>query len=295
MIDTPDLRHLRYFVVLAEELSFGRAAERLGITQPTLSLQIQALERQVGAPLLSRRPRVRLTEVGTALLGDARQALTVAAAALDAARRTARGERGVLTLGVVSSTLLVPALAGAIRRYRERYPVVELRLRELPTFTQLEALRDRRIDVGLLRQPPTDTEVIRRAVARERLVVALPSAHRLASQERLQLSALAGEPFVFFPRAVNPHLYDHMIEVCRRAGVAPRVVQEATEFQTCVSLVETGLGVTIVPDGIRRIRAPGVVYRKLRDARAYTDIALCWRRGDDSARVAALAGLMPGI
>jgi DNA-binding transcriptional LysR family regulator len=287
-----ELRHFRYFIAAAEELNFARAAERLGLAQPSLSLQIQALERLTGATLFHRRPRVRLTEAGEALLVQARRTLAQAEEALEAARRAARGELGVLTLGVVPSTLLVASLTQSIRRFRELHPGVEVRLVEMSTTEQMTALGMERIDAGLLRQPSRDSPFACEVVAEEPLLAVLPAAHRLARRRTLPLSLLAEESFVFFPRVVNPPLYDHLTSIFRRSGFIPRVVQEASEFQSCVSLVEAGFGVSVVPAGVGSIAVPGVVYRPIRAKDGLTAVALCWRQHDSSPRVTALLELM---
>lgn len=293
MSESVELRHLRYFVAVAEELSFRLAAERLGIAQPSLSLQIQALERVVGAALLERRPQVRLTEAGEALLVHARPVLAQTDEAILVTRRVAEGKAGVLRLGVVPSVLLASPLSRAIRRFREEHGGVELRLWEMSTAHQFAALRAERIDVGLLREPPGDVEFLCETVTRERLLAVLPSAHPLAASSVVDLSALAQEPWIFFPRSVNPQLHDHFRLLFSQAGFTPQVVQEIAEFQAGVSLVEAGLGVAIVPAGVRHIRVPGVVYRAIRGLDARTRIALCWRQDRSSPLVLALRKLLP--
>lgn len=287
-----ELRHLRYFIAVAEALSFGKAAGHLGITQPSLSLQVQALEKEVGARLLERRPRVRLTEAGSALLATAKRVLAEVEDGVESVRRVARGEVGTLRFGVVASTLLVPSLPEGIRRFREQYRGVEFQLREMSTVDLLEALRSERIDIALLREPPPDREFSHAVVARERLMAVLPATHPLASGAGVSLAALEKVPFIFFPRRVNPQLHDRFFHVFREAGYVPDVVQEASEFQTCVSLVATGLGITVVPAGIRRIQIRGVVYQPLEVSDATTSIVLCWRNYDASPRVSALVDLM---
>lgn len=272
-----ELRHLRYFLVLAEELHFGRAAERLGMAQPPLSQAIARLERLLGHALFRRRPHVQLTEAGEALLLTARRALSVVEQGVDAARRAGRGETGALTVGFAASTM-VTVLPEIVRTYRERFPAVDLRLREMSTTAQTTALSDGAIDLGFLREPRPDEAVVRIPVVREPFVAVLPPRHPLAARRRLALAELAEEPFVHFPREVAPTLHDQVIALCRAAGFVPRIVQEALEWLTVVSLVDAGLGVSIVPQSFRKLRWGGVEYRTLSPRAAETTIALCHRR-----------------
>jgi DNA-binding transcriptional LysR family regulator len=281
-----DLRQLRQFVAVAEEGHFGRAAERLGMAQPPLSQSILRLEQQVGHPLLMRRPRVRLTAAGEVLLATARRTLAQVEAGVDAARRAARGESGRLTVGFAAS-VLPGVLPGIVRAYREAYPAVELRLRELATAAQADALRDGTIDIGFLRQPADDAELACEPLVREALAAVLPPGHPLGASRRVRLAALAGEPFVLFPRAVAPTLYDQVNALCAAAGFAPRVTQEAQEWLTIVGLVEAGLGVSLVPASFRRLRWGRVVYRPLTPAGAKTVVSLCWRRAELSPAATA--------
>jgi DNA-binding transcriptional LysR family regulator len=287
-----EMRQLRYFVAVAEELNFGRAAARAGITQPSLTLQMQALEERVGGALLVRRPGVALTEAGRELLVWARRMIADADAGLAATRRVLRGETGTLTLGAVASTLLVPRIARGIRKFRSRFPDVELRLLEMTTTAQIEMLGSGTIDAALVRQPPNLPDLNYETVMRERLLVALPAGHRLLACAEITPSQLRGESFVSFSRQVNTVLHDHFLTVCRSGGELPVVVQEAAEFLTCISLVEAGFGIAIVPASLRRVRVPGVSYRRLQAPASRTDIVLCWRESPPSARVQALARAM---
>jgi len=288
MIENVELRHLRYFVAVAEELSFGEAAKRMRITQPSISLQIQALEKTIGAELFVRRPHVRLTKTGTALLTRAKPILDQMDEAIQLARNVAQGKEGVLRMGIVPSALMASSLTRAIRRFRERFPGVELRLLEMSTVNQFEALRIGRIDAGLIRQPPDKMEYAFEIVAREKLMVVLPSSHPLANRSRISLSLLANESWILFPRSVNINLYDHLQKIFRKAGISPNVVQEASVIQTQISLVESGLGITVVPAGVRRIQVPGVVYHDLSSKDSNTTIAFFWREDRTSPMVNAL-------
>ncbi len=288
MIDNVELRHLRYFAAVAEELSFGNAAKRLRITQPSLSLQIQSLEQTIGAELFVRRPHVRLTKAGEALLSRAKPILDQTDEAIKLTRNVAQGKEGILRMGIVPSVLLESSLPRAIRRFRERFPGVELRLLEMSTVNQFEALRIGRIDAGLIRQPPKTMEYAFEIVARERLMVVLPTSHPLANRSRVSLSMLADESWIMFPRSVNINLYDHLQKIFRKAGVSPNVVQEASVIQTQISLVESGFGITVVPVGVRRIQVPGVVYRALTSKDSRTTIAFFWREDTSTPMIQAL-------
>lgn len=268
-----ELRHLRYFVAVAEELHFSRAAARLGIAQPPLTQQIQRLEKMLGASLIIRRPRVRLTAAGEAFLAAARTALSQVEHGLDHVQRVARGEEGMLVVSFDMSTLLGP-LPGLIRRYRKLYPGVRLQLRELATTEQLRGLESGAVELGFLREPPSNTGLTYLSVSHEQFVAVLPPHHSLTRKASVPVRALAAEAFVHFPRKLAPGLYDQIAEICRAANFQPQITQEASEWLTIVGLVEAGLGVSIVPESFRRLRWGNVKYRPLRPATAKTRIAL---------------------
>ncbi|HEX8710103.1 MAG TPA: LysR substrate-binding domain-containing protein [Pyrinomonadaceae bacterium] len=272
-----ELRHLRYFAAVAEELHFGRAAQKLGLAQPPLSQQIKSLEALVGHTLFERRPQVRLTAAGEALLEVARRTLAQVEEGLDLARRAGLGEAGKLTVGFAAS-ILTTSLPEILRSYREHYPSVELRLRELSSAAQTVALADGSIDVGFVREAVEHgDDLVSEPILREEFVAVLPPAHPLATRRRLPLHALAEEPFVHFPRVVAPALYDQIADACRRAGFRPRVVQEAQEWLTILGLVEAGLGVSLVPASFCRLQWGGVQYKALGPPREFTDVFVCWR------------------
>jgi DNA-binding transcriptional LysR family regulator len=288
MSENVELRHLRYFVAVAEELSFGLASERLHITQPSLSLQIQSLEQTIGAKLFVRRPHVKLTKAGESLLARAKPILDQTEEAIEVARNVAQGKEGILRMGIVPSVLLVSSLPRAIRRFRERFPGVELRLLEMSTVNQFEALRIGRIDAGLIRQPPQKMEYAFEIVAKEKLMVVLPASHPLAERSRVTLPMLANESWILFPRSVNVNLYDLVQNMFRKAGITPNVVQEASVIQTQISLVESGLGITVVPAGVSRIQVPGVVYHNLSSKDSGISVAFFWREDRASPMVNAM-------
>jgi len=283
-MDTPDLRQLRYFVAVAEELHFGRAAERVGIAQPPLTQQIQKLEALLGCRLFRRGRRTALTEAGTALLEETRRILPQVDRAVECARRAARGETGQLRVGVPPSIML-SALPAAVRVYRGRFPEVQFSLRELSTSAIEDALRWREIDLGFLRETRPEPPLASKIVFVEPVVAVLPAAHALASRPSLRLSSLRGEPFVFFPRRLGPVFYDRLVAFCAQAGFAPHVAQEATQWQTVVALVEAGMGVSLAPGCVQRFRWSGVVYRPLRGLT--TSVSACWRLDAATSTAAA--------
>ncbi|WP_328954272.1 LysR family transcriptional regulator [Kitasatospora purpeofusca] len=292
-MDRPELPlpQLHAFTVLAEELHFGRAAARLGIAQPPLSQQIARLETKVGHPLFVRGPgRVALSPAGRELLPSAQRALAGLADGLAAARAVGSGRAGRLRIGF-SASLALTVLPGLLRTFRERFPAVELDIREMTTAPQLAALHEDAVDIGLLREPPPAGEegaLGFRTVLTEPFVAVLPSDHPLAARRTVGVGALAEEPFVLLPRAVGPRLYDRITEVCGSVGFAPRIVQHAVEWQTVCALVGAGLGVSLAPASIRRIRLRGVAFRPVEPGTARTRVAVAWRREDPNPLVARL-------
>ncbi|MEO3848112.1 LysR family transcriptional regulator [Streptomyces sp. B8F3] len=260
-----ELRQLRYFVAVAEELHFGRAAARLGIAQPALSQQIRKLETDLGVELLTRnRRRVALSPAGAAFLPEAREAVARAAHAARVARRTAAGELGRLALGFVGSATdeLLPRAMPALRA---RCPGLDVTLRELTSAEQVAALARGELDLGLLRPPsPLPAGLRTRLLTREPLVAALPADHRLARLPRLTAADLRGEPFVRFPRSEGAWMYDLITDYCRGdGGPPPEVAQEAVMMQTITALVAAGTGVSLVPASQRSLARPGVAFRRL--------------------------------
>jgi DNA-binding transcriptional LysR family regulator len=281
-----ELRHLRYFVALAETLHFGRAAARLHISQPPLTRQIRALETTLGTPLFERsRQGVTLTPAGTALLPEARRLLRDAAALREGAMQAAHGRIGRLNLGFIS-TAAYNVLPGLLPAFHRTHPGVKLQLREATTDVQLTALREGDLDVGIVLPPVMAPTQRNEPIFREPLVAPLPAARRWP--QRLRLAALADEPFVLFPREVGIGMYDLIVAYCRMAGFRPRVEQEAIQMQTIVSLVAAGMGVALVPASLTLMRRTGVVYRTLTEHSPLVEIGLAWRARDDSPAVGAL-------
>jgi DNA-binding transcriptional LysR family regulator len=271
-----DLEDVAAMVVLGETLHFGRAAERLHVSQPALSKRIRRLEERVGGPLLVRKYRdVRLTEAGRLLAGRGRQLLHESAATLALSRRAARGEAGVLKIGfgIASILGLLPAV---LLRFRQAYPAVELQLRDMSTPEQVNALGEGTIDVGFVRLPVADRRLQMQPVIHERLVAAVGP--RSPWNRQLGLKSVAAEPFIIIARARSASFYDHALSICAASGFAPRVVQEANELFTVLSLVGAGLGVSLVPRSAALMRLPGVRFREVNLPEAAWNIALAWRR-----------------
>ncbi|MCO2660902.1 LysR family transcriptional regulator [Pseudomonas aeruginosa] len=280
-----ELRHLRYFIAVAEELHFGRAAERLGISQPPLSQQIQALEEEIGARLFERtNRRVELTDAGRLFLDESRQVLAQVDKAVLLARRAHLGELGELKIGFTSSAPFTSTIPSSIHAFRKAYPDVHLDLQEMSSRQVLKALLEESLQVGVIRPLALPDAVHWVELFREPLVAVLRADHPLAagSEDGLAIAALAEEPFVFFPRSYGTGLYDQVIALTRQAGFSPRIAQEASEAMTIIGLVSAGLGVSILPASFRRTRVDGVGYRTLSDPEATTAVWLVRRQNEGS-------------
>ncbi|NHZ98176.1 LysR family transcriptional regulator [Massilia sp. CCM 8734] len=277
-----ELRQLRYFVAVAEELHFGKAALRLHMTQPPLSQTIQGLEELLGAPLFARSRRaVELTPAGAALLPEARRILAASALLPALVQRAAGGAAGRLSLAFVSSadySVLPPFL----RRYRAAFPQVSIALQEATSDVQIDDLLHGRIDTGLLIAPLPDKarlELDYLKVLTEPLIVALPAGVVSgAPGQAVALAALPPLPLIIFPRPIAPALHDAILACFRAAGITPEIGQEAIQMQTIVSLVSAGMGMALVPQSVSNLMRPGVEYRALRDPTPQVETGLAWRR-----------------
>ncbi|MBY3072455.1 LysR family transcriptional regulator [Rhizobium laguerreae] len=271
-----ELRHLRYFLAVAEEGNFTRAAGKLGIGQPPLSQQIRDLEREVGAALFHRVPHgAELTAAGTAFLGEAKASVAAAEKAKLAAQSANRGETGRLSLGFTASSAFNPVVSTTIRRFRARWPEVQLSLTEMNTLALMQKLERGELDATFMRPSLDDPTGIRlRRLPDEPMVIALPASHSLARRSELPLAALADEPFILFPRLVGLSLYDDVVLACRKAGFELTVAQEAPQISSVVNLVAADLGVSIVPASISQIKLEGVAYRPIEGPPAVARLAL---------------------
>ncbi|MCS0589766.1 LysR family transcriptional regulator [Massilia norwichensis] len=281
-----ELRQLRYFVTVAEELHFGRAAARLHMTQPPLSQAIAALEELLEAPLFVRNRRtVELAPAGSALLPEARRLLAEADALPALARRAAAGEAGRLALAFVTSadySVLPPFL----RRYSERYPAVHLNLLEATSDVQVEELLRGRVDAGLLIPPLPDKaegELDYMKVLEEPLILCAPAGlEALTNQAPVRLQDLPRLPLIIFPREISPALHDAILSCFRAAGITPTIGQLAIQMQTIVSLVSSGMGLALVPQSVSNLMRPGVEYRALADPTPLVETGIAWRRDNPS-------------
>lgn len=274
------LRHIRYFIAVAEEMHFSRAAERLHMAQPPLSQQIRQLEQLMGVDLFQRtKRRVQLTAAGQAFLTECRLLLQQLDQAVLKAQQANRGEYGTLTIGFVSSASY-SVLPKLLRQFRQTYPDVNVVLRELSASLQSQAIDSRSIDISIARSAVDSINAELAATIEESLIVAMPSGHELSRAKTVSLEELAREPFILFPRSLSPALYDQIISLCRSAGFSPKVVQEAIQMQTIIGLVVAEIGVAIVPESLHNLRRAGVVYRALRGRTPRTKIIIANCKGE---------------
>lgn len=282
-----DLRQLRYFVAVAEELSFTRAAVRLHLSQPPLSQQIRALEEDLGVRLLERTKRhVALTEPGRVFLDQARQILAKVDEARSQVNAAAAGYSGQLRLAYSVSVSFHPALPQTLLRYSQIAPRVSLQLSEMYTEPQYAALLGGQIDVGFVRDEPAHPQAARsirlNVIDREPLLLALPTGHPLAGRSSLHLAEVRGDAFVSQPRQLVATLYDRLVKLATRAGFQPTIIQHAQQINGLLALVAGGLGLALVPASMRVVRLAGVSYVPLEDADAYLLLALASRVDDTS-------------
>lgn len=289
-----ELRHLRYFAAVARYLNYTRASRHLHVTQPALSQAVLDLEDELGVKLLARnRRRVHLTSAGTVLLREAGAILSHADTARRQTQRAERGETGRVAIGFMGSAA-GPFLPRVIRAYRRQYPEVELHLRELVPDEQLEALESNTIDVGFSRPFPPETAdwIESDLIYNDRLALALPRDHRLAAKRRVDLREVAGEDFVLFHRRGAPSLFDACIALCGRAGFTPRVVDEAHLMATVLTLVESGLGVSLVPACVRYLHPQECLLHAAAPASPRIELRMVWRRDAASPALSAFRNLV---
>ena len=279
-----ELRHLRYFLAVADTLHFGRAAERLGMSQPPLSQQIRQLETLIGAHLFVRsHRRVQLTPAGEVLLEQARDILQRMDGAVELVQRAQRGESGELRLGLTRATPLLPQIPRAIFAYRQQYPQVQMQLREMNSLRQIDALLADELDVGIIRKRVLPDELVAKRLFDDPLALVVHATHPAVagkdpSKLRLPLRQFALDPFVGFSRDAGAGIHDHVITLCRNAGFSPRIVQEAGESSTLISLVAAGFGVCVLPSSCTHIQVDGACFVALSDRGAASEIQLAWRR-----------------
>lgn len=282
-----ELRHLRYFIAVAEELHFGHAAARLNISQPPLSQQIQLLEQQIGARLLARTNRsVALTPAGKQFLADSRQILTQVEDAAARAARLHQGQTGELRIGFTSSAPFIKAVSDTLSSFRRRYPDVHLQTREINTREQIAPLHDGTLDLGLMRNTQLPETLAWQVVLREPLLAMVPRDHPLAAQTCVTLGELAKEPFVFFDPHVGTGLYDDILGLMRRYGLTPVIAQEVGEAMTIIGLVAAGLGVSILPASFRRVQLSEMRWLPIAEPDAVSEMWLVWSRHHEQGSAA---------
>jgi DNA-binding transcriptional LysR family regulator len=296
-----ELRHLRYFVAVAEDQHYGRAAHRLRRAQPSLSRQIQDLEEELGFKLFERLPRgVKLSAAGVHLLQNARRILKEVNEAAAGAARVARGQSGTLRVGFTEDASWRGVVPESFRRFRERHPDVDLQLEPVASRQQFEGIRSGRFDAGFVYNlPKADPELDGLAVAVHHFELAVRTGHPLTKLKELRLRDLTDAPFVWFPRSGNPALYDRMMHACFRGGLkSPRIVQEGFDESTALGLVATGLGVAWVLETARWRRPQGVVVVPVVDYNFPMLLAFAWRKDNKSPLLARFAGelkRLPGV
>ncbi|QEI04702.1 LysR family transcriptional regulator [Pigmentiphaga aceris] len=288
-----DLRHLRYFVAVAEESHFGRAAKRLHVSQPPVSLAIREMETELGLLLFERTSRrTALTPVGQELLRDARAVLARLDAMEEHARRAATGQIGSLALGFISLANY-SFLPSTYQRFHEAFPGIKISLSESTSDVILAELEKETLDIGYVFAPVASPTLSYRPLLRERLIVALPECHPLATRDRVPMKSLADENFLIFPRQFSPLVFDTIVGFCAQHGFSPRIAQEARQMQTIVSLVSGGSGVALVPDCLRHLKREGVVYRQMAGSAPNIETGIAWRKLDDSRIVRAFLEHLP--
>lgn len=287
-----ELRHLRYFVVLAEELHFGRAARRLAISQPPLSVAIRQLEESVGARLFERNSKeVRLTPAGSSLRESARRLLRQAEEAALEARDVSQGSAGRLRIGFVGA-MLYRGLPQALVRFQAAHPAVRIALSELNSGEQITELLQDRLDVGFVHTSRMPAELRRELLLSEPFVACLPAAHRLARRRSVSAASLRDEPFVLFSRSASPDYHERILGICADAGFHPEVRHEVRHWLSVVSLVSQGMGVALVPSALRRAALRGAVFRPLEAEVARSEAFCVWRDGPENAVVQGFLGAL---
>jgi DNA-binding transcriptional LysR family regulator len=282
-----ELRHLRYFVAVADERNFTRAAWRLGIAQPSLSSQIRQLETEVGAPLLRRETRgIELTDAGKLMYEEARVILREVERTKTSVARRARGQTGKINIGSAGATYFHPLIPGIIGEFRRQYPDVILTPEESNTAMLLARLRAGAIDLAFVRPPFSDADGLKvEPLVKERILVALPAAHQLAQAKTAPLSALAQDRIILFPRTINPAVYDAILAGFARAGYTPNLTQEAPQVASAIPMVAAGLGVSLVPESMSLLRPDGVAFVPVKDPMLSAEICLAYRRTQASSAV----------
>jgi DNA-binding transcriptional LysR family regulator len=275
-----ELRQLKYFITVAEELNFRRAAERLFMEQPPLSRQIRQLEDELNVELFHRSTRgVMLTQAGQAFLDEARLTLSQAERAAHVAQQVGQGKKLKIGLSICAFNRMLPEI---IQAYRQQSPDVVVTLTEMSTEAQIQALLSNAIDIGFVHAPISHPALLMVTLLSEPLVVALPPDHPLIHQEEINMQSLESEPFMVCPEAVKPDLYAQIMQLCQQAGFSPRIVQEASPPEVLLGLVASGMGISLVATGAETRHSAGVVYRPLTTPSPTLETAAAWRKQSNS-------------
>lgn len=282
-----ELRHLKYFVVVAEELHFGRAAARLCMTQPPLSNQIQQLEEDIGVKLFNRTKRkVELTDAGKVFLQEIKKTLKQAEESVKAAQQVQKGDISTLSIGFESLSMynMFPKI---IREYRKKFPNISITLHELSSSEQVKRLQENHIDIGLLYSTSigTNDELELEPIHHMPCTICLPKGHPLANKSRITINDLRDESFVFISRGVCPTLYDNFLSLCQNAGFSPQILQEVTGYQNLIGLVAAGIGITLLPMAIEQVYQSEVIYKKIYNVNFITGLAFAYKKNKPSEKV----------
>ncbi|MDF2565388.1 MAG: transcriptional regulator, LysR family [Massilibacillus sp.] len=281
-----ELRHLKYFVVVAEELHFTRAADRLNMAQPPLSQQIHQLEDELGVQLFYRNKRqVELSAAGKIFLESVYKILNDIEKACDAAQRTHRGELGKIVVGFTGAATF-GILTNLLQPYRTKFPLIDLVVLQLNTTDQIQSLLNGEIDIGILYVPVENSGLIFKVIHQQPFIIAMPKNHPLASKsDPIEVQELSKESFIMIPRKAGQVYYDTIINICHSAGFSPNIGPEVYELNTSISLVAAGMGIALVPDSIQTLRINGITYRHLKNPGSTLKTALVWRNDESSPLV----------
>jgi DNA-binding transcriptional LysR family regulator len=287
-----DLKVLYYFTVLAHEEHFGNAAKIIGIEQPPLSLQIKKLERIIGGELFDRsKKQIKLTPLGKTLLPEATMLIEKSNLLIENIRNVSRGDAGILNIGFATSTSFC-GIPSIIQKHKKLYPKVELRLKELSSAAQITELQNGTIDFGFIREIEKVDGIISKEFILEKFIAVLSKQHHFSKVDTLRLKDLEEEPFVLFPRHVAPRLYDKVNQLFSQAKFYPNIIQEASEWQTIVSLVEANLGVSVCPESFQKLKIGQVQYKPLTDIKVKTGISVCYSATNNSKLIPAFLNLV---
>jgi DNA-binding transcriptional LysR family regulator len=271
-----ELRQLKYFVAVAEELNFRRAAEKLYMEQPPLSRQIRKLEEELKVELFHRSKKfgVTLTDAGKALLNEAKLTLAQAERAAQAAQQTKLDKKLTIGFSICTFNQLLPNL---VQTFRRKFPDVNVTLTEMSQQEQIQALLDRKIDVGFVHAPISHQDIQTVTIYSESLLVALPPDHPMADREKIELRSLADEPFLLCPESVKPDLYSQILQLCNQSGFQPKIVQEASPPEVLLGLVASGMGISLIVENVKTRHNAEVVYRPLTVPTPILAIAAAWQ------------------